>query len=210
MANTQAPFGFRAYGHRDGSAPTMGLERTWIASSDTNLYFTGDPVARSSALGGKYITPFSSAVAPVYGIFAGCEYYNPTTQQITFSRYWPGTAVGSSDTPPVTAYVISDPEMTFLAQCSTTGTITNTNIGWGIAVTGSLSSQGNTATGLSVVTLAAATIGATNSFPFQIVDLYSNVAPPGVNGTDNSSAGQILVVSFNNSVRHAGVTSVST
>ena len=77
MANTNAPFGFTSFGHQDGSAPTMGLERKFILSSDANLYFTGDPVSNSSASPG-YIAPYngSSLAAIVAGVFAGCEYYN--------------------------------------------------------------------------------------------------------------------------------------
>ena len=49
MANSTSAFGFLSFGHLDGSAPTMGLERLVLLTSDTNLYFTGDAVARSTS-----------------------------------------------------------------------------------------------------------------------------------------------------------------
>ena len=77
----------------DGSRP---------AAFQLNGEFAG---ARLSANGTATIKPL--------GVFAGCEYYNPTVNRVTWSPYFPGS-VGSSS--PVTAYVITDPEMTFIAS----------------------------------------------------------------------------------------------
>lgn len=199
MANTNAPFGFRSFGHQDGSAPTMGLERKFILSSDANLYFTGDPVANSSASPG-YIAPYngSSLAAIVSGIFAGCEYYSATVQRVVWSPYFPGN-VGSSN--PVTCWIISDPQMQFLVQASSAG-FTATSVGSNANVLTSQSSLGNTANGQSVCVLASSQVGNSgSSYPFRIVDVYSNFAPPGVNGVDNSSAYNVLVVVPNNWAR---------
>src|ERR1017187_7945515 len=100
MANTSNPFGFRQFGQREGTAPTAGLERLFITSSDTNLYFTGDTVALSSySLVAGTISPVSSLVtvglvAPV-GVFLGCEYYNSNVARTVWSSWWPGNQ-GSS------------------------------------------------------------------------------------------------------------------
>ena len=194
MANTFSPFGFRSFGHRDGSAPTMGLERVFILSSDTNHVFTGDVVARSSATPGYVTQYFGSYLAPVpAGVFAGCEYYNPSVNRVTWNSYFPASVSSSS---PVTAYIISDPEMTFLVQASSV--VGSSDIGTNYNILSGASSLGNTLNGISNVSLATgSTVTGVSSYPFRLVDVYSNFAPPGANGTDNSSAFSIVVVAPN-------------
>lgn len=208
MANTNNPFGFRSFGHRDGSAPTMGLDKYTINSSDANLYFTGDPVALSSAAYGV-LSPYggSSLTPKVLGIFAGCEYYSPNVQRVVWAPFFPASVSSSS---PVTAYVITDPEMQFIVQCSSAG-FGSSMVGGNCNILAAQSSLGNQTSGVSNVTIAS-TIGLTagSSYPFTIVDAYSNYAPPGVNGTDNSSAYNIMIVAPNNWFRKAGVTGVTT
>jgi hypothetical protein len=110
----------------------------------------------------------------------------------------------------VIAYLITDPEMQFIVQTSSAG-IGSSQVGYNANVTSSVSSQGNATTGVSVMTIDSARGSISGaSHPFRIVDVYSNFAPPGVNGTDNSSAYNILVVAPNNWDRHAGVAGVST
>src|SRR5882672_6646502 len=153
MANTNSPFGFRSFGHMDGSAPTMGRQRYIINSSDTNLYFTGDPVALSSAAPGA-IAPYSgSSLAPIcLGIFAGCEYYNPSVARQFWGPYFPGNLGTSSS--PCNAYIITDPEMQFVVQASS-GPVTSSWIGYGANIISAVSSLGNTTTGISNVTIAS-------------------------------------------------------
>jgi hypothetical protein len=93
MANTSAPFGFRQYGQREGSAPTAGLETRLVSSAQTFPIFTGDVVYQSSNPGG-YVQGAGSTTAIttlVYGIFLGCEYFNSNVNRITWSSYWPGS-----------------------------------------------------------------------------------------------------------------------
>jgi hypothetical protein len=208
MANTNSPFGFRSFGHRDGSAPTMGMTKYTINSSDANLYFTGDPVALSSAAYGV-LSPYNgSSLAPrMVGIFAGCEYYNPSIGRVTWNSFFPGSVSSSS---PVTAYVIDDPDMQFVVQASSAG-FGSSMVGGNANILSGQSSLGNQTTGISNVTLASSMgLVAGSSYPFSIVDAYSNFAPPGVNGTDNSSAYNWMIVVPNNTFRRAPVTGVTT
>lgn len=201
MANTNAPFGFRSFGHQDGSAPTMGLSRYFILSSDTTSYFCGDPVALSSATPGYIQLYGGSSLAPIcLGIFAGCEYYAPAVGRVVWdNKYVTGSGATSSN--PVTAYVISDPEMQFLVQASSAG-LGSSNIGGNASLLSGTQGAGNTLTGISAATINSATgTVAGSSYPFRIVDVYSNFAPPGVNGTDNSSAYNVFVVAPNNWAR---------
>lgn len=208
MVNTIAPFGFRSFGRLDGGAPTAGLARFFIGSSDTALYFTGDLVALSSAGNANgtnntnIISAFSGSSGYIaLGVFAGCEYYNTTVARTVWSAYFPGN-VGSSAL--VTAYVITDPDQLFIGQVSTTSSACGSSmIGWGIGITGTASAVGNTTTGVSGLSLASSiTALAGSTMPFRVVDLYQNTAPPGTNGTSSGSeGGQILVVQPNNWLR---------
>ena len=213
MANTYSPFGFRPFGRRDGGAPTAGMDRLWIASSDTALYFTGDVVCQSSATTGTNPNTISlwsgsSGYIPV-GVFAGCEYYSPSVGRVVWNSYFPGS-VGSSS--PVQAYVITDPDQLFIAQASTTsGAVGSSLLGFGITIASSGQASGNLLSGISNIALASSgTTLQSASMPFRVVDVYSNTAPPGVNGTSTGTEGaQILVVAPNNWLRR-GLNAAST
>ena len=191
MANTFAPFGFRSFGHQDGSAPTMGLSRYFMLSSDTGACFTGDLVVNSSANPGYINVAVAALVATIkpLGVFAGCEYYNSNVGRVVWSSYFPGS-VGSSS--PVTAYVISDPEMTYVAQASS-GTVVGASLtGWNIAYT---VGTGNTTSGQSASYLNSSMVGTqASSYAWRVVDTYSNFGPPGANGTSTSEGGGYLIV----------------
>jgi len=206
MANTFAPFGFRQFGTLEGSAPTYGITRRSLASSDTNLYFTGDVVMLSSANPG-FITLAASGVTtgnPILGVFAGCEFFQPNVGRSVWSSFFPGN-VGSSNTG--NAYVIEGEDNLFLVQNTTQATIGASCIGFnvGFTSTGALGTQasGNQTTGISNVALISTSVSANSSLPFRIVDVSSNYFPPGTNGSDSTTPGAIIVVSFNNSLRRS-------
>lgn len=201
MANTFAPFGFRQFGQREGSAPTAGMDRLLLLSSDTNTYFTGDTVVISSqSLVAGYITqPTSGTLSPaLQGVFLGCEYYSPTVGRVVWNSYFPAS-VGSSS--PCNAYVCTNPEQLYTVQGTTTAVLGTSCIGLNVGVASSLQTTGNTLSGISGLALNSSTVSANSSLPFRIVDVYSNYAPPGVNGTDNTTAGAIMVVQANNWAR---------
>lgn len=209
MANTFAPFGFRQYGTLEGNGPTYGLTRRYLASSDVNLYFTGDVVTVST--GGNapvgYINLLSSGVSPTnvpLGVFAGCEYYSPTVGRVVWSSFFPGN-VGSSS--PCNAYTIEGEDNLFLVQSSTTAVLGTSVIGFNIGITSSeafaAQKNGNQTTGISNVALLSSAVTALSSGLFRIIDTSSNWLPPGVNGADGTTAGAIMVVSFNEQGRRA-------
>ena len=209
MVNTFSPFGFRQFGTLEGNGPTYGLTRRYLASSDTNLYFTGDVVAISTGalapLG--YITLPSTGTAPsapVTGIFAGCEYYSPSVGRTVWSSYFPGNTTSSS---PCNAYVIEGEDNLFLVQCTTNAVVGTSCIGWNFGFTssdtGAAQKNGNITTGISNIALqsTSANAGSSINLAFRLVDTTSNYFPPGVNGTDGTSAGAIVVVAFDNQYR---------
>jgi len=211
MANTFSPFGFRQFGTVEGSAPTYGLTRRYLASSDTSTYFTGDVVMLSTSNVGYISQPSSglNTVFPVLGVFAGCEYYSAAVGRVVWSSYFPGNLGTSSS--PCNAYVIEGEDNMFVVQTTTSAQVGTSNIGMNFGFTtgqtGSSQSGGNTTTGISNIALLSSSpqVGGTtnSSFAFRLVDTTSNYFPPGVNGTDGTSAGSIVVVSFNNTARRA-------
>lgn len=203
MANTSAPFGFRAFGRQEGGAPTAGMTKLTLLASDANTYMTGDVVMISSVgavtLPASGSTTGSTYAQPIAGIFNGCEIYQPTVGRVVWSAGSPGN-IGSSN--PGFAYVLMDPDQLFTVQGSTAAVLGSTAIGQNIGFNSSSNGVNNTLTGLSACTLASSTTASVSTLPFRIVDTYQNWAPPGVNGTSSGSEGlQIVVVQMNNCVR---------
>ncbi len=91
------------------------------------------------------------------GVFVGCEYVNAEGQLI-FAQYYP------SGTANATAYVITDPGVTFQVQAD--GAIAQTALGHNAPLTAAqnATTSVNTATGKSNVALDATTATATKAF----------------------------------------------
>lgn len=217
MANTLAAptMGFQSFGRQEGASPTDGLTPVWIASTDAGLFFRGDPVVTSTSPGtngsGAYITSLNSIAFTagtgfmVRGIFQGCYQFQPGAGRVVWSNSYNGSVTGS--TGDIKAYVIDDPDTNFLVQASTKATILSSQIGFNTSITFN-TTTGNTITGYSNVTLeSTATITGASSFPFRTVDFYSAYAPPGVpnvgaaafiNGTDNTTPANMVIVRLNN------------
>lgn len=216
MANVigNPTLGFQAFGRNEGGAPTAGMTGVWIASTDATAMFRGDAVVTSSGggtnLSGAYITSIVNAVSTglVRGIFMGMEQFNPTVGRVVWNNFYNGSVTGS--TGDVRAWIIDDPDQLWLVQCSTTNTVLSLQIGLNIGVSAN-SSTGNTATGLSNMQVTSSLIGSTGGLPFRLVDFYSAFAPPGqpavgtaafINGTDNTTAGNMVIVRLNNCDRN--------
>ena len=200
MANTSAPFGFQHIGTSSGGAPTFANTRRLIASTDTNPVYFGDVVMPvvSSATG--YITHGVAGTTVIAGIFVGCSYFSTSQQRQIWRNYWPG----SDATGDVVAYVIDDAGAKFKVQAGATVV--------GVSIIGQYiqfaAGTGNTATGISgsYVQSPATTV----TLPFIVLDTVT--APPGVNGTDNTTGYNFVIVGFNNEVLRsngAGPTGIS-
>ena len=220
MTNTlvSPTLGFQSFGLAEGASPTAGATPVWIASTDAGLIFRGDPIMTSSGggtnLSGAYITSVnnnsvtSSTGFMVRGIFQGCYQYQPSAGRVVWSNFYNGVVTGS--TGDVKAYIIDSPDQQFIVQASTKATILSSQIGLNIGITYN-TTTGNTTTGYSNVTVESTSVTSSNSQPFRIVDFYSAYAAPGglagpagagttpiINGTDNTSPANIIVVRMNN------------
>ena len=193
MANTNAPFGFRQYSGT-GSAPTYEQNVRYIASNNTTAIFFGDAVIPlTTGYIGQALASATPSTVRIEGIFAGCKYVSVSQKRTVWSNYWPGTSDANGD---VEAYIIDDPNAKFVVQSSdTTGTspITFANVGEYI---GLVVGTGNTATGISGMTVDQDTLGTTVTLPFRIVGLVTS--PPGADGTDTATEYNQVIVAFNN------------
>ena len=126
MATTNAPYGLRAVNRNDGM-PYAGATSQFLinpAGLASNL-FNGQVViidadgyvALSTATGADLTTNnLGGNTLGALGVFVGCSYINAQGQQI-YGQYYPSGTTGV-----VTAYVITDPNVTFQAQLDNTAT----------------------------------------------------------------------------------------
>jgi len=92
MANVQAPFGFRPTSLLAGAAPNYMISQAQIAYDNANDIGTGDVVI---LLDTGYIDTISPGTSVIYGIFAGCEYYDSTIQRKVWAPAWRGPVSGA-------------------------------------------------------------------------------------------------------------------
>jgi hypothetical protein len=195
LSNNFSPFGFRPVSTSNGPM-NWRISTRRIAAGNTTAIYKGDAVVPVTGTPNGYITQATTGGAvPRAGVFWGCQYLSTSQKRTVWSQYWPG----SDATGDVIAYVIDDPNARFIVQTSgaafqITGTLTN----FGSSPVGKLAQlnvgAGNANTQQSGMFLD--TVGTTNTFPFQIVDMV--IDPPGSNGSDATSNYNYVVVGFNN------------
>jgi hypothetical protein len=174
MASTNAPYGLRAVNRNDGM-PYAGATSQFLinpASTGTNL-FNGQVViidangyiALATATGADLTTNnLGGNTLGAWGVFVGCSYINAQGQQI-YAQYYPSGTTGV-----VTAYVITDPNVTFQAQLD--GQVTQAALGANTFFAAVQStSTGSTATGNSTSALESTVV--TTAAAFKIIGFAS-------------------------------------
>lgn len=193
MANVTSFMGFRNIGFLPGYSPDYQLLSRQISNANATAIYRGDPVVMSSGL----LIAATSTATPVDGVFDGCTYTDASGNTV-WRPYCPATQTA-------TGYVLASPGAMFLAQSNGTAiTTTNLNKNIGFVVAAGTTIGG----GFSGYQIDAGNIQTTNSLPFRLVNLYSSIAPSGVNGTDNTSNNNMAVVTFNSQDFKAGQTGV--
>ena len=177
MASTQTPYGLKAVNRNDGM-PYAGATSQFLidpAGLASNL-FNGQVViinangyiALSTATGADLTTNnLGGNTLGAWGVFVGCSYINAQGQQI-YAQYYPSGTTGV-----VTAYVITDPNVTFQAQLD--GTITQAALGANTFFAAAQSSStGSTQTGNSTSALESTVV--TTAAAFKIIGFASPVS----------------------------------
>ena len=186
MSNPNAPNGFQYFGRLEGGAPTAGLSTRLVSSADTTALGYGDPV---TSLGTGYVTASAAGTTQIDGIFYGCQFYSTVIGRTVNQNYYPGSGAGGD----VIAYICTDPDAMFLVHAVNTA-IAFADIGANINF---VAGTPNSVTQMSTASIDQSTIATTNTLPFRIVGLYSQEAPPGASGADDTSAYNICIVSPN-------------
>jgi hypothetical protein len=174
MSATNAPYGLRAINRNDGM-PYAGATSQFLidpAGLASNLFFgqvviinADGYIALSTATGADLTTNnLGGNTLGAWGVFVGASYINAQGQQI-YGQYYPSGTTGV-----VTAYVITDPNVTFQAQLD--GQVTQAALGANTFFAAAQStSTGSTRTGNSTSALESTVV--TTAAAFKIIGFAS-------------------------------------
>jgi len=160
MSLQASPMGIRVASHKSGD-PRFIVIKDGIISGYTSSLYTGSPVMMGTDGTIKAVTAVND---PIFGIFAGCEYTDPTQMRRVLPQFLANsTYVAGSMLAKVVP--INDPGSIFMGQ--TAASVVATARGEGINISGG--PAGSNYTGLSSQALGAPT-GATAA-SFTILDI---------------------------------------
>ena len=171
MAATATPYGLRAVNHLGGT-PYAGSTRMYPIASGTaiNIYYgsvvnvLGTGFLTANLTVGTAAAPF---VAGTVGVFVGCTYTDPGSNQVVFRQNWPTGTV----TADAVAYVIDDPAVIFQVQAN--ATVAAAALGSCCSILAQTTATGNLTSGNSTTAVNAATLSV-NQDAFKIVDFVDS------------------------------------
>ena len=187
MATTASPYGFVPVKKADGTPFTQAQDSFPIKTAATNIGYgtivslsAGEVIMAAGTGANAVANNFGGSSVGALGIFVGCEYINAEGQLI-FSQYYPASTAGA------TAYVVTDPGVTFQVQSS--GAVVAAKLGQNVNITDAqVTGDVNTTTGKSTKDVGAPVVGL---LPFKVV---------GFSDRSGSAAGDAktdLLVKFN-------------
>jgi hypothetical protein len=158
MASTAAPFGAISVGTLAGGMTEPAVTPIKIASGYATSIFEGD-FLKLAASGTVEKDTGTTTLTPI-GIFKGCEYTDPNSNQLVQSNYWPASTVASD----AVAFVVIDPNATFIMQAD--DALVQADLGNNAAI---VQTAGSTANGRSKNALDASTAATTSTLPLRIL-----------------------------------------
>ena len=162
MATSATPTGAEPVNTLSASGSYTGKVRhIKIASGYGTAIFYGDFVKLVAAGTVEKAAVTTAVVAGTVGIFVGCAYTDPSTNQKTFNQQFPASTAADD----IVGYVVDDPDLLFRMQGD--GSIAQTGLGNNVSA---VSTAGSTSIGRSKNAIDASTIATTNSLPLRIVD----------------------------------------
>ena len=187
MSSTAAPFGLRPIG-RAGSGSQEVFRQYPIASGYGTNIAMGDIVQLVD--GGTATTiekqsGVGTSAIDLVGIFMGCSYTDPNTNQLTFSQLWPASTVASD----AMAFVVDNPDVEFVIQAD--GAPTNTGDIYGKNCT-LIQTAPNTTFKVSRVALDISELATTATDPIKVIDYLG-----GDQGDEKGTDFPLLVCKFN-------------
>jgi hypothetical protein len=168
MSATATPMGADPVGTLSASGSYTGKVRHYkIASNDSTAIFYGDFVKMTSA--GVVTLDTGTATLTPIGVFMGCSYTDPNTNQLTFSQYYPASTVASD----IDAYVLNDPFVEMRMQGD--ATLAQTALGNNASV---VQTAGSSSIGRSRNAFDSSSIATTATLPLKLIEF--------VDGPDSS------------------------
>jgi len=165
MAKTATPYGLKAVNHVGGT-PYAGSTRLLpIASGYASNLFNGQVVQIGTGGTIELVTTFGDGVI---GVFVGCTYTDPNTQQLTFNNMWP-TGLVAAD---AKAYVIDDPDVVYMAQAD--GSVTQEDLGQNTDFAAAQSTSTGVLINGNSTSAVESTTAVTATLPFRIVDFVDS------------------------------------
>ena len=161
MATTATPNGAEPVGTLSSSGSFTGKVRhIKIASAYAVNIFYGDFVKIVTA--GTIEKDAGTATMTPVGVFMGCFYTDPNSNQPTYNQYWKAS-IAASD---AVAYVLDDPSV--LLKMQSDASLAQTNLGNNVGV---VQTSGSTSIGRSKVAVDGSTAAATTAtLPLRVID----------------------------------------
>jgi hypothetical protein len=119
------------------------------------------------------------------GVFVGCSFTDPNTNQVVYSQLWPTGTVASD----AMAFVVDDPSVLFTIQAD--GAPSNTGDVYGKNAL-LVQTAPNTSLKVSRVSLDISTLATTATYPIRVIDYLG-----GDKGDEKGTSYPILVCKFN-------------
>ena len=142
-----------------------------IASGYATSIYYGDVVKIASD--GTIQKDTGTSTATPVGIFLGCTYTNPSTNQKLNYQYY----AGGTNAPDIQAYVVDDPDVLFKVAAVSSGTTvafySSEQIGLNAAL---VQNNGSNTTGDSQVAISGTSFATTASLPIRIVDIVPDTS----------------------------------
>lgn len=190
MSSTAAPFGLRPIGRLDNGSLEV-FRQYPIASGYAANVAMGDIVqlvdgGTTTTIQKQSGTGDATTALDMVGVFVGCSYTDPNTNQVVYSQLWPTGTVASD----AMAYVVDDPSVLFAIQAD--GAPTNTGDIYGKNAL-LVQTAPNTSLKISRVSLDISTLATTATFPIRVIDYLG-----GDQGDEKGTDYPVLVCKFNN------------
>ena len=161
MANQDASFGLKPVRMMGGSPYTGGQSRYRIANNYGTNIFQGDLVMQVT--GGGVEIHADGGTVPIVGVFNGCTYTDPTTNEPVFSNYYPASTAAAD----IIAFIIDDSNVVFEIQADDTFPVADLLGNFDIVYT----TAGSTVTGISGAELDVTTGATTAGLPLKAIDI---------------------------------------
>ena len=161
MASSATPYGLRPTNILGSSPMSHGLRQYAITAAYGTSIFQGDLV--KLVVGGTIEKDTGTSTANPVGVFWGVEYEDAAMGLLHKNMWTASTSVKSGTT--AWAYVYDAPDMLFEVQSNST--CTQNIIGTNVPL---VQGTGNSATGISGVVIAGASLNSTATLPIRVVD----------------------------------------